>query len=315
MAATKSVAETFERRRDGTRVMTRTVTERVVFSPYGKHAGKTRFAASVARDKFGNVSGPEYDLSPDNTFKGETIAVLQHYTGENFTFDEPTAALRRKGFALLRWTSVPPAAEFEAGLKKSCQLWIISGTTAELPASHVRLIAGLVEARKGLFVWADNDPFTGAANQVLAALPETSGLRLSGNFVADTVLGEATGTKQAPTPGFTKHLTTTGLEQLYEGITVAAIRGPPSQHRVLIRASDGSVITACHDRNKKRILIDGGYTRLMPSRWARTAGTARFVTNAACWLYNHEGKNHKKKKKTQKKRGGGHGGARGGGMP
>ena len=33
-------------------------------------------------------------------------------------------------------------------------------------------------------------------------------------------------------------------------------------------------------------VIDGGFTRLMPRFWNKTAGTARFVKNAACWLVN-----------------------------
>ena len=91
-------------------------------------------------------------------------------------------------------------------------------------------------------------------------------------------------------PGFTNHLVTTGLESLYEGITIASVQGPIKQFKPLIRSSDGQVVTACRDCNNLRIMFDGGFTRLYPDRWDRTAGTARFVTNAACWLYNHEGR-------------------------
>ena len=51
--------------------------DQVVWSPYSAHAGLTRGPTKAARDRFGNCKGPEYDLSPDNAFAGETIAVLQ----------------------------------------------------------------------------------------------------------------------------------------------------------------------------------------------------------------------------------------------
>lgn len=295
LTASKQTVEQVERRAGGSRVVRRAVTEEVVWTPCGKHAGQTRFDRSIARGRLGSVSGPEHDLSPDDTFRGETVAVLQLRTGEELTLAEPTAALRRKGFKVLRWASIPAPAKFEAGLKRSCQLWVISGDgSVLLPAAHLALIRGLVEARKGLLIWADNDPLTAAASQILAALPETRGLTLSGNYHADKVLSEASGAGPDKGAGFTKHLSTTGIEQLYEGITVAALAGPSSLRRVLIRSSGGAVVTACHDRDNKRILIDGGFTRLHPDRWDRAAGAARFVTNTACWLYNFEGKNHRR---------------------
>ncbi len=44
---------------------------------YGQYAGRTKFDKSVKHDTFGNVDGPEYDLSPDGTFAGQDIAVLR----------------------------------------------------------------------------------------------------------------------------------------------------------------------------------------------------------------------------------------------
>ena len=72
----------------------------------------------------------------------------------------------------------------------------------------------------------------------------------------------------------------------------------------VFRSSDGNVVTACHDKHKVRILIDGGFTRLMDECWDKTAGTARFVTNAACWLYNWEGRQKPRAIAAAKKSGG-----------
>lgn len=291
--STRSTTERREVRADGSMVVTRMMTEEVIFRPYGKYAGTNVFSKSIPRDRFGNVAGPEYDLSPDDTFKGQSIAVLQFYTGEGFAFNSPMAALKRKGFEVIRWTSMPDLETFRKALFKVSQLWVVSGTSGtSWTPTHLDLVQKLVNARKGLFVWADNDPFTADANRILSHLTQTSELTIRGNFLGDQVLRVAETNSQA---GFTgKHLTTTGLETLYEGITISTIQGPTKQYRSLIRSSDGNVVTGCHDNDKVRILIDGGFTRLYEDRWNRTAGTARFVTNAACWLYNWEGRQKQK---------------------
>ena len=72
-------SRTMETRVDGTVIATETMTKQVIWTPYGAFAGQTRFAKSIKRDTFGNAAGPIYDLSPDNTFKGEQIAILQLY--------------------------------------------------------------------------------------------------------------------------------------------------------------------------------------------------------------------------------------------
>ena len=89
---------------DGT-VTAREITVReVVWTPYSAHAGRTSGPKEAARDKFGNCKGPTFDLSPDDAFKGETIAILQLYTGEGLTLAAPRVALSRKGFKILHWT-------------------------------------------------------------------------------------------------------------------------------------------------------------------------------------------------------------------
>jgi hypothetical protein len=259
-------------------------------SCYSNHAGKTRGPEAAERDRFGNCTGQQYDLALDSAFEGETIAVMQLYTGEGFSMASPAAALERKGFKLLHWKALPPLAEFKAGLQRACQLWVISGASTSVTGEHVEVIKKFVQDdKKGLFLWGDNDPYNADANRILAALPATSGLTLTGNYYGDKVLEEAPSAEKAG-QGFRQHLVCTGLESMYEGITIAAVRGPAEQRTALIKSSDGEVVTASHEHNRTRILIDGGFTRLMEDRWARTAGTARFVTNAAAWLYNSEGR-------------------------
>src|SRR5690554_7709818 len=57
------------------------------------------------------------------------------------------------------------------------------------------------------------------------------------------------------------HLITTGLQNIYEGITIATI----SAHKDLtpiVYGSIGNLVTAAYEKDGKRLLIDGGFTRL-----------------------------------------------------
>lgn len=134
---------------------------------------------SLTGAHFGNVAGPEYDLSPDGKFKGQTISVLQLYTGEGLDFMKPKAAPERKGFAVNIWTTLPPVDEFVSGLKRSCQLWVISGRRLSVTPDHIAAIQVLVNLKKGLFLWEDNDPFNKDASVILAGLTHTPDLSLA----------------------------------------------------------------------------------------------------------------------------------------
>jgi hypothetical protein len=77
----------------------------------------------------------------------------------------------------------------------------------------------------------------------------------------------------------------TGLENLYEGITIATVQENASL-RPLVYGSAGNVVVAAYDQDGKRGLLDGGFTRLF-LKWD-TAGTGRYVKNAGAWLVNYE---------------------------
>ena len=49
---------------------------------------------------------------------------------------------------------------------------------------------------------------------------------------------------------------------------------------------EGQVITAYYDRLQRRALVDGAFTRLY-CNWD-SAGTDRYIVNAAAWLANIE---------------------------
>jgi len=235
-----------------------------------------------AADRFGNVAGNQYDLARDGAFDGETVAVLHLYTGEGFDFHLPTAALKQKGFSVYRWSNgVPPAGELETGLAKASQLWVISGASPLLGEEHLRIIKKFFDQGHGVYVWGDNAPYFADANAVASRLV---GATMSGDLPGAQVVGMRS--PGATGPGLTRdHLVTTGLEQLYEGITIATVK--PGEHmQPLVFGSAGNLVTSIYEHDGKRAIVDGGFTRLY-IHWD-TAGTARYVKNAAAWLANAE---------------------------
>lgn len=240
---------------------------------------RARRAANM--DKYGNPEGPDFDLVKDGAFKGLQIAVLHLYTGEDFHFDLPAAALAEKGFTVKRWENSPPSAgELQKTLKQSCQLWIISDHTPKLQAEHLSVIREFFLSGRGIYIWGDNEPYFADANAVAAILFNG---QMSGNAPGDKVIYHQ---KKIGAPGIVQtHQVCAGLECIYEGYTIATI-GANRLLQPVAYSSDGSLVVAAFDNDGCRVLIDGGFTRLHV-KWD-TAGTGRYVKNAAAWLMNYE---------------------------
>lgn len=142
-------------------------------------------------------------------------------------------------------------------------------------------------------------------NRRLAHRPrQTKGLRMAWNQGYQSQLVK-------PVPDCTRangfsdrHPVFTGIETLYEGVTIGHLHNLDRCDGLvqLMRGSDGGVVTSAYDKGGHRILIDGGFTRLYDSLWNQSAGTARFVINAACWMYNWEGRNAEWQVKRAKER-------------
>jgi len=233
----------------------------------------------VSSDVHGNAQGNQYDLAVDGAFEGQTVAVLHLYSG--FDFSLPKAALKEKGFSVFRWISQPPPAkELEESLKKACQLWIISDSQQKLTPEHLAVIKDFFDSGKGVYIWGDNDPYYADANYVSEAL---IGVKMLGNLPGGQNVGL---NKSGKNIGLeVKHLITTGLQNVYAGITIATIQ----ENQVLtplIYGHEGNLVAATYEADGKRLVLDGGFTRLY---WAwENAGTGRYVKNAAAWLVNYE---------------------------
>jgi hypothetical protein len=238
--------------------------------------------AGSEKDKFGNAKGSEYDLAKDKAFTGLKIAVLHLYTSEGFDFKLPQKALERKGFGLIYWKDkLPSLKDFKYGLKAASQLWIISADKSHITEEYLKEIILFYQEGKGLYLWGDNDPYYADVNLVSKRLWN---IQLSGNDFGNQVLGIQKGPLM---PGLkSSHQISTGIENIYEGITISYIEKAPDNLTPLIYSSKKKIVAAFYDRNGERAIIDGGFTRLY-TNWD-SAGTERYVVNAAAWLTNHE---------------------------
>ncbi len=233
-------------------------------------------------DSFGNASGSKYDLAVDGAFEGQTIVVLQFYTTGTFNFELPKAALAEKGFSVYRFSNAAPSPKvLEEALSKACQLWVISTNTQLLNDEHAEIIKRFFDSGKGVYLWGDNDPYHADADFLAKKLigVDMNGYYNGGQNV--TFKSEDNNSGMLP-----DHLITTGLEFVYEGVTISKINDPNQVMTPLIWSSDGNVVAAIYEDQGQRLIIDGGFTRLYGS-W-NNAGTGRYVKNAAAWLVNYE---------------------------
>eukprot|EP00741_Cyanophora_paradoxa_P020195 tig00000219_g19494.t1 len=281
---------------------------------YSEHAGQTDIAGA-ARDKHGNALGSSYDLGVDSAFRGMTIAVLHEFIGtrKDFDFALPEAALREKGFTVHRWSDrIPALEEFSAVLDRSCQLWITSDSRDRgLSDAHIQRIRRFFSEGRGVYIWGDNDPWYFDANRIAKALfggsmsgclpdllsafldrsrphchPTPYPLSFAMTPLRTPPKGTPTSGAAPGAGGFVPHFITTGVARLYEGNTIATIAPHPHLH-ALVRGSEGNVVTAIYDRDGRRAVLDGGFTRMYADYWDE-AGIARYVKNAAVWLVNIE---------------------------
>lgn len=231
------------------------------------------------KDGHGNAKGNQYDLAVDGAFEGQTIVVLNLVS---IDLTQPKMALQEKGFSMYSFTrGVPTAKQLKEALDKSCQLWVISSSVQQLNEDHAELIGAYFNSGKGVYIWGDNTPLHADADFLTQKL---LGVTMSGTYMGDQTVGF----KDYDTKSGMKkdHLITTGLEYVYEGITISQIHDQNQQLTPLITSTDGNMVAGIYERDGKRLIIDGGFTRLF-YKWD-SAGTGRYVKNAAAWLVNYE---------------------------
>lgn len=255
----------------------------------GKNADKDHLVApksqpqQIARDSYGNAQGAKYDLAVDGAFDGQTIVIVDYYSFQySQDFSGPKNAVKEKGFSMLRYNQAPPIEEFSKLLEKANQFWLISScdNTVHLSAEHQKLVKLFFEEGRGVYLWGDNDPCNADADALAKMLVDA---RVTGDLPGDQTVKISAGPGK---PGMVKdHLLSTGVETVYEGITVATVK-PAGVMTPVIWGSAGNLVAAAYENHGRRLIVDGGFTRLS-YKWD-TAGTGRYIKNAAAWLANWE---------------------------
>ena len=247
-------------------------------SPYNECAGVNDIA-SLKKDAYGNPLGSEYDLAKDGGFSGYKILVLN--LCDECDFAKPQQALIKKGFEVIECKVPPEPAVLKALLYSGkTQLWVISHKYPFLQEEHIKIIYDYFDSGHGVYIFGDSDPYFADANALLDALFSAE---MKGNFKGDCLLSLKT---QNNTAGIEpKHLLTTGIVNFYEGITIAEIDVRDSLS-ALVCGSELQATVAYYANEDKRAIADGGFTRLY-FKWD-TAGSERFIVNAAAWLANYE---------------------------
>ena len=269
-------------------------------APYTKWAGTSNIPDAI-KDRYGNPQGSQYDLAQDGSFAGYKIVVLN--LCDECDFKEPRKALIKKGFDVVEYKKLPNVLALKRELADyKSQLWVISHKVPYMTAAHIEIIKKYFNSGHGVYIWGDNDPYYADANQLLASI---FGLKMHGNSHGDNVLGIQ---HKEGMPGIVpNHPITTGIMNFYEGITIAEVDTKPAvTHSLqsifsisgtvtsgfnqilqpLIYGSNRLVVAAYYDSENKRAIVDGGFTRLY-CKWD-SAGTDRYVVNAAAWLANIE---------------------------
>ncbi len=251
---------------------------RSIFSAW---AGVNRIAAARA-DEHGNAAGSDYDLIRDGALEATKIVIL-NLLEEPERFTRLVSALQKKGFEVQFIVPPDPALDNLAEtLAAASQLWILSGRFRHLSDQNLGVIESFFRSGRGVYVWGDNDPYFVDANLLLRRMV---GAHMFGDTPGRQVVGlRGEASLVGLTPG---HPISTGLVNIWEGVTIAEV-SRTTQLSPLIVGSSGQVVTATYDVGGLRAVVDGGFTRLYDENWDMTAGTSRYVVNAAAWLLNVE---------------------------
>jgi len=235
-----------------------------------------------------NPVGREYDLGIEGAFKVFNIIAIYFYTRED-TYHHCETALQSKGFNL---TIAKDAPEFIQKLHEYDEAWIISGMTENgtyLPALVDELVK-FKEAGKGIFLWSDNDPAIFHTNLILQKI--LPGVKIIGNTPGGKILQPqpTNASVEQPKVGhFARHLLTTGIVSLYEGITISYPETVLPQMTIIGQSTDNHPCFFCvEEPGKGRLVVDCGYTKIFDRLWGSTAGTERYVRNCAVWLLGLE---------------------------
>ena len=272
---------------------------------YNTHIlGQTTFRV----DGVGNPQGAQYNLGKARAFAGKRLVIGDMYGCSDRAYIENEIGAAGLGFTLEWHTTEAP---FIAALARADVAWLISNNTMRDGTTSQALATACLDFHKGkgdvkgkgLLIMGDNDPYYLHANIILPALTDNPAFQLTGNLMCNQILsaGDANTRQQ-----FGMHLVVSGLQRIYEGVTICYPTLSPAElarHRFkvigtnsdvaakpVLLAADG-VITGYMETTevkRGRLVIDNGFTKLLAGYINRTEGTVRYMGNATAWLMYQE---------------------------
>jgi len=251
------------------------------FTPF---AGLHDEISNVEVDAFNNPKGRNFDLGHEKAFNIFNIILYDPRPNTEPT-DAPVdlwkmalPALQAKGFTVF---VAKTEDEFLDELHNYDEAWISSGRLGPKNANKfIDEVVKFNQSGKGICIWADNEPFFAHANLLLDKIV---GVKLTGNTPGDKLLKVGDGNKSGE---FARHLLTTGLVTLHEGITICYPTKVIDKTKVIGTSSNDHPCMLYVDPVEKSgpIVVDCGFTKLYDGYWQKTAGTERYVRNVAVWL-------------------------------
>jgi hypothetical protein len=245
------------------------------------------------------------DWLKDGEFKGKKLLIACWYSEgsgqEAVPLNNVPKVLRQLGFTvdILRNPTHLPA------LDSYDQLWLVSGAGSQFAGEDVARVKKYLAGGKGVYVLADNTPYTHEAN-ILGK--ELHGLSVSGDYSGGQTVnvmppgtvkkmfeeamkrGDMEKLTEMRRAGFLNgklyaedHELLSGISQIYEGITLCHL-DPAKDVDVILRASDNQSLVGVSTRPGEKLVYDCGFTRLYCGWEANAATSTHWYRNVAAFL-------------------------------
>jgi hypothetical protein len=197
---------------------------------------------------------------------------------------EPIKALEMKGFHV---KNVKDEIDFLSKLRTNHYqiVWVISASKI-INATFISTLLDFHSAGGAVFLFADNVPYVSHASQFLN---KKFGITLIGNYQGNKTL-KFNEDSYSKAGRFGQHEIFTGIKNLFEGVTIChpvySLSISRQEMITVASATDGNpcivIFDPPADSGEGRLCLDCGFTKLFIN-WD-SAGTARFIVNASCWL-------------------------------
>ncbi|NQT15011.1 MAG: hypothetical protein HQ582_19805 [Planctomycetes bacterium] len=278
-------------------------------------------------DEFGNPVGKGFGLAADGEFQGRRLLAWTETASSDCTIfarDNPLwAALKAKGFQI----QIQGGPFDPSWLRDADQLWLFACMDHTDERAY-KAVVEFVNRGKGLYLIADNEPWVVEAAELARRLfgADVVGNYMGNQIIAVRGRGmtrddlRASQRMSARQPGSRRrrgsntqsppnlplgggridvinrtshyvddHALLTGINFLYEGITISHIIPSDGLH-IVLTASDGQALAAVARDRKKRVVVDCGFTRYYAEHVTKTAGTIRYAENIAAYLMGKDEK-------------------------